>query len=293
MASNHLQNDSPDSQFFDLSERMLNGEQDFKTYWGNLGYWRQDSKYPDACCALANLLANEVELAGVNSILDVGFGSGDQLLLWIEKYGVENIFGINLSQVQTELAKQRILETAERLDLGHLKIDLKTGDELQLPQFWQPDRDGAVSRVLALDCAYHFPERDTFFKTSYQLLQSGGALGLTDVVFNLQSQPRYKRWMLNLMLRAAKVPKCNRLNKAQYESSLQQAGFNKVIMKDISEFVFSPFLNWVENYKTEYETKISKRFGKVSWTKYFVTGRFLEWAHRSGLLSYQVIVASK
>lgn len=279
--------------FFDLSDHLLNGETQFQTYWGNLGFWQSAENYADACRALAVLLADEVQLQNAPSLVDIGFGCGDQLLLWLDTYNVAAVFGLNLAKVQTDLACKRIADSRDEKAEDMSRIDLQTGDVSTLLSLWQASQHDPVARVLALDCAYHFTQRTEFFHHSYQILQQGGRLGLTDVVFNWDQQPKYKQWLLKTMLWLAKVPLDNCLDGDDYKSNLYAAGFSRVETRDISEFVFAPFLSWLHRYHKEYKVEVRQRFPKASWVKYFVTGRFLAWAHRQGLLKYYLIIAEK
>ncbi|MGK0249695.1 MAG: cyclopropane fatty-acyl-phospholipid synthase-like methyltransferase, partial [Oleispira sp.] len=112
----------PVSEFYDLSERILNTGD---LYWGNLGYWQRGSDYSMACANLARSLAEAVDLDQNSGVFDAGFGCGDQLLLWMREYQVEFLCGINYSVSQTELAQQRLQqagfkEAADNIHQGNV-----------------------------------------------------------------------------------------------------------------------------------------------------------------------------
>ena len=125
------------SEFHDLAELGLNRDGES---WGNLGYWKTATDYSEACRALALLL-------------------GDQLLLWMEHFRVARIYGANLSQSQTAYAKNLLTRNRH----AEMAAAIVQGD-INNPDVWSATLERAhPSHVVALDCAYHFGSRFTFF----------------------------------------------------------------------------------------------------------------------------------
>ena len=287
-----------DTDFYNLSERCLNSGD---SYWGNLGYWvhhqgdnavaglefEQDD-YVVACATLAHKLAHAVELDYNSYVFDVGFGCGDQLLLWLIEYQVGGVAGINYSLSQTELAKQRLLQAgftqaANNVGQGSA-ADLSTASYSTASCNSQ-----AFNRVLALDCAYHFPSRERFFHHSYQLLtanSNSAFLGLADIVLADEAISWPKRYLLNAMLTLSRIPRHNIVTLRQYEDQLRAAGFQQVSIEDITADVFIPFGQWINAFKHSIKNK------KGAWLKYKITAEFLAWAYRKNVLRY-VIVSAK
>ena len=132
-----------------------------KPLWLNLGFWKEARTYPEACTALATLLADAAMLGPDDEILDVGFGFGEQDLLWKKKYRVKRISGLNVTPVQVEVARGRIRENGSENG-----IDLRLGSATAMPF-----PDGSSDKVLALECAFHFKTRDTFFAEAFRVLR--------------------------------------------------------------------------------------------------------------------------
>jgi len=68
--------------------------------WRNLGLWdtTANQDYETACKRLARTVGEAAQLDGSKYVLDVGFGSAAQILLWIEEMGVEpgSVVGVDI-----------------------------------------------------------------------------------------------------------------------------------------------------------------------------------------------------
>jgi ubiquinone/menaquinone biosynthesis C-methylase UbiE len=283
------------SEFYDLSERILNSGDH---YWGNLGYWQQGCDYSTACEQLARRLACAVELNSECRVLDVGFGCGDQLLLWLKDYHIEFLCGINYSVSQTELALQRL----QLKGYHDITNNIHQADIAELANFPKINSEN-INRVLALDCAYHFPSREIFIEDSYRILtaskndRTNQKIGLTDIVLAEGMKKGItgnrlswrKRILLNIMLRLSQIPQCNVITLQEYKQQLAQVGFKQIVSQDISEYVFLPFGHWLLSQ----EDRIKKTTGKRSvWLKYKITTAFLAWAYKHEVLRYVIISAA-
>ena len=85
----------------------------------NFGYCKAALSYDHAGEALADLLFSRAEFQPNTQILDVGCGSGDQDMLWAQKYDVGPITALNITASQVELARSRIRAAA---DTYHQKL---------------------------------------------------------------------------------------------------------------------------------------------------------------------------
>ena len=281
-------------EFYDLSERLLNSGD---ACWGNLGYWKEGDDYSQACENLAHHLAGAINLDQDSRVFDAGFGCGDQLLLWRKDYHVQFLCGINYSISQTALAKIRVRQqdqpgSSDYLVQGDV-ADLKTCSAIN---------HKAVNKIVALDCAYHFPSREKFLCDSFQILQQSNKnvqilnerevpaarIGLTDIVLAQPTLTWRKRWVLNVMLKFSRIPNQNIVTLDEYKNQLHQAGFTHVISQDISAGVFIPFGDWVTSSK---EAAHKLRGNRSAWVKYRVTAGFLKWAFKHKVLRYVVISA--
>lgn len=273
-------------QFFDLADaRMLNGEsaQDGQpqTAWGNLGDWSEAITYPAACEALARRLGAAAGLSAHTRVFDAGFGCGDQLLYWLNDFGVRELGGVNLSASQTRLAKARLRAA------GHTRTAdaIRQGSAEQCAKIAGPDRWDVV---LALDCAYHFPSREHFFRQAAGLVAPGGKLALFDLICGDAAQPWRRRALRSAMGRAAHFPAHNQVPESMYRAQLQNAGWTVTDWQDLTPQVFEPFADWLSRYRGSSQAPAQPA---SSWLKYRATARFLRWAQRHDVLRAVLCVA--
>lgn len=276
------------SEFHDLGEIALNEGDEA---WGNLGYWEDESEYSASCSALARLLGDAAELDSSSIVMDAGFGCGDQLLLWRDHYKVTQIFGINYSQSQTELAKGRLQDAGSKFTPDLASPQLQYGDVTD-PRTWDFDYiGGRPDRVLALDCAYHFPSRFEFWKLSEKYLQPHGKVTITDFMLSNNHQPTsLNHRLLQWMLARSQIPTANMITEKTYVEQMRQAGFEHVVILDISEPVMPGFSKWWRRYRKETDGQ------KLPWRsrlKYGMTAWFLDWAWRKQVLRYCLINGTK
>lgn len=274
---------SQSREFHDLSERLLNAESGYRTLWGNLGYWLDASTYPEACESLARQLAKSVELKNSDDVVDIGFGCGDQLLLWLNEFQVADLSGLNLSRSQTRHAREKL--SAHGYD--HIADKLYCGD-IQAPPDPVCERIKGASVILALDCAYHFPNRAELFQFIARQSPPHCRFAYTDIV--LARKPGlFENLLLRIMLKLSRIPHDNVMQEQAYRTQLNAAGWHQVSMRDLTDHVFLPFAAWLKQYRGSQ----IRQGVKACWKKYQGTAMFLRWAARRRLLKYQSIVISK
>ncbi|MEJ6594799.1 class I SAM-dependent methyltransferase [Parasphingorhabdus sp.] len=273
-------------EFHDLAELALNREGES---WGNLGYWQIATDYSDACRALALLLGKQAGLDRQSVVFDAGFGCGDQLLLWLQHFRVAQVQGANLSYSQTSYA------TAKLANAGFpAAANAIVRADINDPEVWNAAVERS-SHVLALDCAYHFPNRVEFFALARKHLAPAGRLALTD--FMLSDQHRigsFAHRLLRWMLKRSHIEEANIVRREIYLRQLQETGFSDIRIIDISEHVMPGFARAIQKLcQKNPSADVGKRIGWSGLIKYRLTSRFLEWAYRRSILRYCVISATK
>ncbi|MCA9573827.1 MAG: methyltransferase domain-containing protein [Myxococcales bacterium] len=105
-------------------------------------------------------------------VLDVGCGIGGTLLDLAERRRGLTLVGVNRSQRQLRLARRLAAHLVPEEAPSFV-----FGDAGALPS-----EDATVDRVLALECAFHFPSRRAFLREAMRVLAPAGAITLTDFV---------------------------------------------------------------------------------------------------------------
>ncbi|AMO72951.1 SAM-dependent methyltransferase [Sphingorhabdus sp. M41] len=276
------------AEFHDLAELALNRDGES---WGNLGYWKSETDYSDACRALALLLGEQAGLDDQAVVFDAGFGCGDQLHLWLEHFRVAQLHGANLSRIQTDHAKARLAESG----FPAAATAIVQGD-VNDPKVWTTALgSNQPSHVLALDCAYHFTSRVDFFRLARQNLAPAGRLALTDFMLaEPHGSGSLVYWLLRWMLKRSHIAEANIVPRDRYLCQLAESGFGESQIVDISEHVMPGFARSIRRLRQQNAVTGSRKIlGWSGLVKYTVTGRFLEWAHRRSILRYCVISATK
>ena len=114
-------------------------------------------------------LAGNVE-NGLN-VLDVGCGFGGTVAHINEHFMDMKLVGLNLDERQLIRAREKVLPAGEN------SIQFQQGNASRLPF-----ADASFDVVLAVECIFHFPDREQFFKEAWRVLKSGGYLALSDFV---------------------------------------------------------------------------------------------------------------
>ncbi len=241
--------------------------------WGNLGLWTAAQDYPEACKALAVRLAQHAQLSAGCRVLDVGFGHGDQLLVWKEQFGAGRITGIETDIAGITAARSKLARFSD--------VDLHLGDgKLALPRSKE-----RYDRVLALDCAYHFAPRSAFFAQAFAALLPGGRLALTDLVLAVGENPsQYKR-----LAQACGIPPENLLTQQAYAQTLVALGFSNVRFELLDEEVLSGFSRFAMRLLRRHPARALGAGGR----QILATAAMAAWLRRGQRVHYMLVSADR
>jgi ubiquinone/menaquinone biosynthesis C-methylase UbiE len=184
MENNNSTFDLPyfDSFFNEVSKKNATLEKLLgrNVHWG---YWEDPSKAEvsadDFMIASDNLtrqLIKHASLTPNSQILDVGCGFGGTIALLNEEHTGLNMTGLNIDPRQIERAKTKVLPSIKKENSANFIV----GDACELPF-----ASSTFDTVFAVECIFHFPSRERFFKEAARVLKPGGKLILSDFVVNL------------------------------------------------------------------------------------------------------------
>jgi microcystin synthetase protein McyJ len=219
----------------------LNGnfEDMSKPLWLNLGYWKDAQTYPEACRAMAIMLGETAELKSTDTVLDVGCGFGEQDALLVEQFGVTRIIGIDITPVHVTVGQERL--RAKQLDD---RITLALGSAVQTGY-----PDNFFEKVVALECAFHFKNREQFFCEALRVLKPGGRLALTDMLPS--PGKRFSGVSRRIVRKCACIPEENMYDRIGYAEKLEAIGFTDIKVLSIPGYVYPGMARYTVNRVTK------------------------------------------
>ncbi len=208
----------------------------------NLGYWREAATFDQACDALAMLVGETAQINNRDTVLDCGFGFGDQDILWARKLNPKRIIGLNITSSQVAVARRRIVDMAldERIDLCH-------GSATEMPI-----ESDSVDKVVAVECAFHFCTREVFFNEAHRVLRPGGLLVIADIIpMPAVSGPLSRlcqRMSWALIAGKFAIPVQNAYTRQTYHAKLATSGFEHVRVESIRDWVYTPLHRYLADH---------------------------------------------
>jgi ubiquinone/menaquinone biosynthesis C-methylase UbiE len=170
-----------DLPYFDIVLEQLRLEnQAFKKAFGrhvHWGLWDDPSKadgtvedFVQASERLCQRVCDASRIRDGMDVLDVGCGFGGTIASLNERFHSLSLTGLNIDERQLERARAEVKPSAGN------RVSFVEGDACKLPF-----EASSFDVVLAVECIFHFPDRQQFLTEARRVLRPGGRLALSDI----------------------------------------------------------------------------------------------------------------
>jgi ubiquinone/menaquinone biosynthesis C-methylase UbiE len=211
--------------------------------YANLGYWDRDGMtLAEACDALTDLVASTARLGPGDRVLEVGCGYGASAVYYTQRYRPSSVIGIDATEIRIKAGQEYIAQQG----LGDV-IQLRLGDATSL-EF----EEATFTKVLAIECAFHFDTRQDFLREAARVLAPGGILAMTDVIPKRRVDPKkfLDRGPPVLGEVCLEIP-ANAYDADVYAGYLKEAGFEAIRVESINDKTRLPFADHMDRLARE------------------------------------------
>lgn len=246
--------------------------------WSNLGYWRAGQQdYVAACRTLADRLAETVGLNSKDKLLDLGCGQGASLLHWQQHYQVQYLAGVELQPACVANIQQHLPDLNAIYSASFLRLK-----DMHFSQHFDV--------VLCLDAAYHssVPE---LLEQVCSVLNANARIGFHHLILSEKwnSLNALQKRKYQFLLKSADVDLKNLMSKNELYHCLENSEFKNIQIEDLSEAVFSGFVNYVNQHLN---SKNLKQKGKgLDQFKIRMTAKLCQKLYQEGIVRYVQVTA--
>jgi ubiquinone/menaquinone biosynthesis C-methylase UbiE len=273
-----------DLPYFDLllNERQNGGESgqlwENQVHWG---YWENPmaakgtpADYVAAMEHMNSVLFEAGKVADGQKLLDAGCGFGGTIQQINSGHSDMDLTGLNIDPRQLAAAEAQT-EPANGNRIGWVEADA-----CQLPF-----EDNSFDRVLAVECIFHFPSRETFLAEAARVLKPGGYLAVSDFVPTVALFGKTPFWMAIRARIAKSYGTLGNIPLRSYKAMGRRAGLQLEANRNIRK-------NTLPTYP--FILKFCREQGSADAQKTLIVGtRWMKWLSKVGLIQYRVYTFHK
>lgn len=208
-------------------------------YFMNYGLWDDTvNDLAEANKNLINLVFNKSEMTNKTNlnILDVGCGYGEQDIEWLKHLDNScKITAVDISEEQIYNAmKKNSNVNFDICDAAYIGLKYK---------------NNLFDRVVSLESAFHYPERNVFFKNVNSLLKDNGKFIITDIMLNnSHNENIITKIFLYIFADVLCIPKQNLISASDWDKQLSSE-LNIEESINITDKTFNPYyIHFMTNY---------------------------------------------
>lgn len=255
----------------------------YREIWGDHvhhGYWRTGRETPsEAADALAELVAERLDLKPGMALCDIGCGYGETARLLASRHAV-GVEGVTISESQARLA-------AERRANG---VSIALSDWLQ-----NGFADTRFDRAYAIESSEHIGDKQRFFAEAFRVLRPGSRLVVCAWIAKAAASRWERRFLLEPICRQGRLPGMG--TEDDYRALASAAGFDTLAAEDISKKVWRTWPICIRRSLARFATDARYRrflFAREAHNKVFAaTLIVILAAYATGAMRYCVFVYRK
>jgi len=209
-------------------------------YYMNYGLW--DKKHNTLLKAyknLCNFIYKKAKLKYGKNVLDVECGYGRQDFYWSKK--IKNklkIFAVDISDTHISNANKF------KKQINNKNIEFIKGDAHKLLEL-KKIKNKKFDRIISLESAFHYKERNVFFNNVSKLLDDNGLFIITDIVCNDDYIANGPNIFSNIFLKFACdflcFPVQNLISKKEWCKQIEKSNLKIIELYDITNMTFNPY----------------------------------------------------
>jgi tocopherol O-methyltransferase len=251
------------SRYFDRHQII------YTLFWSrtslHCGFWLENTKrLAEAIINTDRFIVDSLAIDSTDKVLDAGCGVGGTCIYIAETTGSQ-VEGITVSDVQLKIAKKRASKSPASNLLNFSKQD-----------FTQTNfKDNSFSKLFGIESICYAHKKIDFLKEAHRIMVPGGKIVIVDLFLTKEDLNAQEMKIYKNTIEGCAVP--NLSTKADFQRSLEQAGFNSIQFHDMTSYIKRSSHKLYYRALITYPLEILKlrlRIGRVNFTPIYQRALF-------------------